>query len=124
MISIFAARVFAGDGLLIFGDGQQTRDFVFVGDVAEALIGSALGSAHQAVANVGTGRETSIVELAAAIQKLAGKTVSVEHREARSGDIVRSRADIRQAEDVLGFRAATSLEQGLQQTLDWLRQAG
>ncbi len=116
VISIFADRAKAGRPLTIFGDGKQTRDFVYVGDVVRALE-VALGDGHdRTIANVGTGREITIDELAATVVKLCGGTSKIEHAPARAGEIVRSFARVERLAG-LGASARTALIDGLRETL-------
>lgn len=122
VISIFADRAMAGTTLTIFGDGRQTRDFVYVGDVSRAAVEACLSDgAAGAVANIGTGQEITINELARTIIELCGSRSGIEYQPARPGDILRSVADIGEAERLLGFRATVPLSEGLRQTLDWVR---
>jgi len=117
VISIFADRARTGRPLTIFGDGKQTRDFVYVGDVVRALE-VALGDGHsQTIANVGTGRETTVLDLAKTVIELSGKTGStIQHAEARPGEIVRSFARVERLAE-LGVVAKTALADGLRDTL-------
>jgi UDP-glucose 4-epimerase len=117
VISIFSDRAKAGRPLTIFGDGQQTRDFVYVGDVVRALL-AALGDGNSGlVANVGTGSEITVAELARALVELCGGRSTIEHAPARAGEILRSRARVERLRDQLGVVAQTSLVDGLRQTL-------
>lgn len=117
VISIFADRAKAGRPLTIFGDGTQTRDFVYVGDVVRAIC-AALGDGNsRLVANVGTGAEITIDELARTIVELCGGTSPIEHAPPRSGEILRSRADVDRLREELGVVATTSLVDGLRATL-------
>lgn len=118
VISIFADRAAAGRDLTIFGDGEQTRDFVYVGDVVRAVVDAALGDAPgHAVANVGTGRETTVRALAEILVGLGGGGSAIVHAPARAGEIVRSVARVERAAALLGFRAATALRDGLAATV-------
>lgn len=117
VISIFADRARAGRPLTIFGDGGQTRDFVYVGDVVRAIIAALGDSANRVVANVGTGGEITVLELARSIVELCGGKSAIEHAPARGGEILRSRAQVDRLRDVLGVVAETSLLDGLRQTL-------
>ena len=117
VISIFSDRAKAGKPLTIFGDGGQTRDFVYVADVVRAIT-SALGDGNsRLVANVGTGGEISVLELARTIVELCGGKSTIEHAPARSGEIIKSRARVELLRDRLGVVAATALETGLRATL-------
>jgi len=118
VISIFADRARAGRDLTIFGDGQQTRDFVYVGDVARAVVTAALtDAADRAVVNVGTGTEITVTELARTIVDLAGTNVKIVHAPPRAGEILRSVARVDRAAALLGFAAETRLKDGLRATL-------
>jgi UDP-glucose 4-epimerase len=117
VISIFSDRAKAGRPLLIFGDGGQTRDFVFVGDVVRAIV-SAVGDGNsRLIANVGTGQETSVKELARTIVELCGNKSAIEHAPARAGEILKSRARVDRLRDQLGVVAETRLVDGLRATL-------
>jgi UDP-glucose 4-epimerase len=122
VISIFIDRGLAGRDLTVFGDGEQTRDFVFVGDLVRALVGSLLADGGDGLPiNIGTGRSNTINELAALVLRLCGSSAAIHHAPARAGEIRRSVARVSRAAEVLGFRAETSLSEGLRQTVDWVR---
>jgi UDP-glucose 4-epimerase len=117
VISIFADRARAGRTLTIFGDGGQTRDFVYVGDVVRAIVAALGDGADRVVANVGTGGEITVLELARSIVELCGGRSTIEHAPARSGEILKSRAQVDRLRDALGVVAETSLLDGLRETL-------
>jgi UDP-glucose 4-epimerase len=98
----------------IFGDGRQTRDFIYVGDVVEACLKAAASEATGAY-NISTGRETTVIELAEALD------LDPEFAPERLGEVRRSCLDPSRAAEVLGWRASTSLEAGLARTLEWVR---
>jgi UDP-glucose 4-epimerase len=114
VISIFFDRIGRGQGITIFGDGAQTRDFIYVADVVEALI-RAMGqeSAGASVFNVCTGRTTSLLDLATAIGRVFGLTPAIAFAEPRVGDIRNSLGDPAMTRDMLGFSAKFSIEEGL-----------
>jgi nucleoside-diphosphate-sugar epimerase len=117
VISIFADRARAGRPLTLFGDGSQTRDFVYVGDVVRAIM-AALGDGNsRVVANVGTGGEISVLALARALVELCGGTSEIVHAPARAGEILKSQARVDRLRDTLGVVAETSLIDGLRETL-------
>ncbi|MBA3458875.1 MAG: SDR family NAD(P)-dependent oxidoreductase [Deltaproteobacteria bacterium] len=117
VISIFADRAKAGRGLTIFGDGSQTRDFVYVGDVVRAIV-AALGDGNsRLIANVGTGSEITVLELARTVVDLCGRKSTIEHAPARSGEILKSRARVDRLSEKLGVVAETRLVDGLRATL-------
>ncbi len=119
VISIFFDRALAcrngeREPLVIYGDGQQTRDFIYVGDVANALVFLAeSGAVRGTVFNLGYGKQTTVAELARKIMKLVGVDCDVEFQEPRAGDIRYSAADISQLHTTQ-FAFAYSLDQGLQ----------
>ena len=119
VVAIFLGALARGEQAKIFGDGVQTRDYVYVGDVARATI-STLGQ-DSGVFNVGTGRETSVVELYELCAKVAGSDTPAEHAPARLGELQRSFLDPERAAHELGFSAMVELEDGLRATWDWIR---
>ena len=112
-----------GETINIEGDGEQTRDFVFVGDIVKANITAFRSSLtfNGNVYNIGTGKETSIKQLYNVIKGLSNSTVAVIHSEQRLGDIKRSCANIELAKAELGHISEVSLQQGLQKTIEWIR---
>jgi UDP-glucose 4-epimerase len=119
VVAIFLGALARGEQAKIFGDGLQTRDYVYVGDVARATT-STLGQ-DSGVFNVGTGRETSVVELYELCAKVAGSDTPAEHAPARLGELQRSFLDPERAAHELGFSAMVELEDGLRATWDWIR---
>jgi UDP-glucose 4-epimerase len=117
VISIFADRAQAGRPLTLFGDGGQTRDFVYVGDVVRAIVAALGDGADRVVANVGTGGEITVLALARSIVELCGGRSAIEHAPARPGEILKSRAQVDRLRDALGVVAETSLLDGLRETL-------
>ena len=121
VIAIFMERLHAGETVRIFGDGNQTRDFVYVGDVVGAML-AAVGHDGGAF-NVGTGVETSVNELYDACRRIAGADSEPEYAPARSGDLLRSFLDPGRAENELGWRREHDLESGLRATWAWFARA-
>ena len=120
VVAIFMGLLQDGGTPKIYGDGRQTRDYVFVGDVVDALL---RGAAHDGgIYNVGTGTETSVLELYDAIARVTGIERAPEHVDARLGELQRSVLDPSAAEGDLGWRAGTSLEDGLQKTWSWVQE--
>lgn len=118
VISIFTQRLLSGQNITINGDGQQTRDFVYVGDVVEHLIaGMMKASAKPKIFNVCTGTGRTINGLAAAIGTVLGRQPSIEFGPSRAGDIFHSVGDPQAAQRELGVRAQTTLEEGLKHTI-------
>jgi UDP-glucose 4-epimerase len=120
VISIFADRARDGRPLTIFGDGGQTRDFVYVADVARAVVAAVTTDrANGAALNVGTGTEITIEQLARAVAAHAGGKSEIVHAPPRAGEILRSVAAVARARDELGFTAEVGFERGLAETLTW-----
>jgi UDP-glucose 4-epimerase len=117
VISIFAERAARGDTVEIHGDGEQTRDFVHVGDVVDALLCAwrlaRSGASRGEVFNVCTGQAVSITQLARKIIALTGRDSQLCYASLRAADVRQSVGSPRRAWDVLGFRAATTLADGL-----------
>ena len=120
VISIFTERCLTGRPSTIYGDGKQTRDFVYVADVVDALI-RAMDNGGGLVVNVGTGRETSVAALYELIARASGSTLRPRMAAARPGDIVRSALDATRAATQLGWRPFTDLETGVGSLVDWYR---
>ena len=121
VISIFLRRLREGRSLTIYGDGRQTRDFVYIADLIRILMASLDNSALSAtVVNVGTGVETSINTLVNDLQWLVGDVVAIEHGPARPGDIQRSCADVTRLRRLFGAAPSTTPREGLCALLDSL----
>jgi UDP-glucose 4-epimerase len=121
VISIFCERITAGSPISIYGDGQQTRDFVYVGDVVRALLaGMALRPADSPVFNVCGGVSTSVEELAGLIAELAGKNLDVRTGPVRAGEIRHSLGVPSLADRRLGIAGRVPLRAGLREVLSWM----
>jgi UDP-glucose 4-epimerase len=116
VVAIFGLRLLSGKPITIFGNGRQTRDFVYVGDVARAnLLG--LTRAHRQVVNIGVGKETSVLELYHAMARLVGTGAKPGHQPGRNGELARSVLSIKKAARVLGWKPKFPLRAGLRETL-------
>ncbi|HME22809.1 MAG TPA: NAD-dependent epimerase/dehydratase family protein [Acetobacteraceae bacterium] len=121
VISIFCDRVRRGAPIDIFGDGGQTRDFVYVADVVAALLAAMhLVPADAPVFNVCTGIATSVLELAHTVADLAGTRLDARHRPPRAGEIRHSTGSSALSRTILGLPEPVSLRHGLGEVLDWL----
>lgn len=110
----------AGKPPLIFGDGEQSMDFVFIDDVARANLLSLQSDVTDEVFNVGTGVQTNLNQLCAALLKLSNSPLRPEYRPARAvANVTRRRAATEKAEKMLGFRSTIDLEEGLRQLIEW-----
>jgi UDP-N-acetylglucosamine/UDP-N-acetyl-alpha-D-glucosaminouronate 4-epimerase len=124
-IPIFMTALIEGKRPTIYGDGRQSRDFVYVGNVVDAnLLACGTEAAIGGVFNVATGGETNLLELLAILSELAGRTVEPIFQPERVGDIRRSYGDIAHAQTVLGYRARISVAEGLRETFAWYREHG
>ncbi len=120
VISIFCEKALHSQPLTIYGDGSQTRDFVFVTDVAAAICAAATSAAARgAVINIGTGRETRILDLATTIIDITGGRSEIRFDARQRGSIDRSVAAIDRARALLGFRPGVDLRHGIEATLAW-----
>ena len=122
VITIFLERALQGKPLIIYGDGKQTRDFVYVKDVVDAcILAASKQTAIGHAINVGTGKETSIIELADIIKRLTGASVPIKHDPPLKGDIRKSVSDTRKAERLLGYKPEFTLAKGLKETYAWFK---
>ncbi|MCA9899190.1 MAG: NAD-dependent epimerase/dehydratase family protein [Ardenticatenaceae bacterium] len=114
----FLHQAITGGSVVLYGDGQQTRDFVYVTDVVAALVTAATAKAvNRQVINIGSGQETDMAQLVGEIEKATGKRVNLLHNQQKSGGVPRLVADISRAQRLLGFRPFVSLAEGLQRIL-------
>jgi UDP-glucose 4-epimerase len=119
VVAIFLGALVDGQSPKIFGEGTQTRDYVYVGDVARATL---LAAGHSAgVFNVGAGKETSVLDLFELCRRVAGSDIAATHAPARLGELQRSVLDPTLAARELGFEAEVELEEGLGATWEWVR---
>ncbi|MGO8862716.1 MAG: NAD-dependent epimerase/dehydratase family protein [Acidimicrobiales bacterium] len=123
VVAIFAKRIVEGQSVTIFGDGEQTRDFVFVDDVVDAFVRAATRGGGL-VCNIGTGRETSVNELLAALVDQSGNEVTSVQAPARPGELRRSSLDVERAAIQLGWRSWTELADGTRSVLEFVRAGG
>ncbi|MEM4239916.1 MAG: GDP-mannose 4,6-dehydratase [Candidatus Woesearchaeota archaeon] len=123
VISNFMSQAKKKQQFTIFGDGKQTRDFVYVEDICDAIIAALTKKFEPGiVVNIGSGKETAILELAEKIAKVSGTAFKVEHKEPRKEDIPHSQASIERAKKLLDYEPKVSLEEGLKKTWDWFRE--
>jgi UDP-glucose 4-epimerase len=118
VISIFVERIRRGEAVTIFGDGRQTRDFVYVRDLIDALTASLTNEGmNGTVINVGRGVECSLLELLATLERLVGRRVPRRHEAQRVGDILRSCADMSRFNSMLRYVPDTTMDVGLAELL-------
>jgi UDP-glucose 4-epimerase len=120
VVAVFASRLLAGEPCTIFGDGEQTRDFVYVDDVVDAFVRAA-DRGDGLLINVGTGTETSVNTLYRTMAQEAGVDRPAATAAARPGELQRSSLDPTRARQQLGWRWWTSLDEGATRVLDWFK---
>ena len=126
VIAIFCGRLQAGEPFTIYGDGSQTRDYIYVGDVADAFVAAATaeipapGLLDARAFNIGTGVETPVREIARTVMRAAGREVPVHFATERRGELPRSGLDPAKAHAILGWRARVALAEGVARTWAWL----
>lgn len=121
LIPKLVARALAGRELVIFGDGQQTRDLTWVEDTVQGIKRAAETDALLGnIVNIAHGESISVLRIAELVQQILGSSAPVQQAAPRPGDVVRQRADVRKARELIAFEAATSIEAGLRRYVDWL----
>jgi UDP-glucose 4-epimerase len=130
VVSIFVSRLLEHQSLTVFGDGLQTRDYVFVRDVARANVLASTaevpaGSDIDATAfNLATAKQTSVLQLAEIVGQVMKQKPKIEFAPARAGELYRSSLDIGKARKVLGWKPEVSFDDGLPELVDWFRKEG
>ena len=119
VISIFAKRIARGEGITIFGDGEQTRDFIYAGDVASGILAALHTENVNTEYNLSTQTETSLNQLVHLFAEVSGKDLRPQYAEARQGDIRRSMLANEKAKTGLGWEPKVSLKEGLANTYDY-----
>ena len=123
VISKFVTSLLANEPPLIFGDGEQTRDFTYIDNVVSAnLLAAEAPNANGFVVNVGVRDRISLNQLLAELQKILGTNLTPTYAESRAGDVRDSQADIALTEKLLGYKPLVGLAEGLRQTVDWYKQ--
>jgi len=121
VIPIFANRILKGVPITVYGDGEQTRDFVNVHDVADANLMAALTTNVCGAFNLGSGTRITINALAHMMEKVAGVEVGLHYTSPRKGDVRDSLADISAAHNAFGFQPRVKIEEGLREYMNWIR---
>jgi UDP-glucose 4-epimerase len=119
VVPIFCSQVLSGSRPTIFGDGTQTRDYVYVGDAVGAFLAAA-DQRRPGTWNIGTGAEVSVLDLAAVIGEATGRTVEYKLAPARPGELQRSALAVGLARADLGWKAKTTLPDGVRSVCDWI----
>jgi len=122
VISLFSTALLEGREPMMYGDGEQTRDFTYVANVVDGVLRACTApNASGEVINVATGGRISLNELLRTMNQIVGTELTARYAEARAGDVKDSQADITKARQLLGFEPIVQLEEGLRWTLDWCR---
>jgi nucleoside-diphosphate-sugar epimerase len=122
VISLFIKALIEGTQPVIYGDGGQTRDFTYVGNVVDGVLrGAETPGVGGEVFNVATSTRVSLNELLDVLKKIIGSDVQPIYREARAGDVRHSQADISKAQQMLGYQPTVGLEEGLRETVAWYK---
>ena len=125
VVAIFCSRILEGRPLTVFGDGRQTRDYVFVKDVARANLAAATrtlppaGPLDARGFNIGTGVETSVLDLARTLNRAASASAAIEHAPARTGEQARSSVIVTKAAELLAWKPTVTLDAGLTETFQY-----
>jgi UDP-glucose 4-epimerase len=124
VVSIFVSRLLASQPLTVFGDGRQTRDYVFVKDVARAnvlasKVAAPTGDIDAPAFNIATSIQRSVLELAASVGEVMGRKPTLEFAPPRAGELFRSALDVRKAKTVLGWTPQHVFEDGLRELIGW-----
>lgn len=121
VVAIFCQRLHAGERPVVYGDGRQTRDYTYAGDVADAVL-AAGGADATGAFNIGRGEESSVLDLVDTLRELSGRDdFQPEHAPERPGEAKRSCLDATRAREALGWEASTTLREGLDETLESFR---
>jgi nucleoside-diphosphate-sugar epimerase len=122
VISLFATALLDGRTPIVYGDGEQTRDFTYIANVVDGVLRACeVPDVAGQVFNVATGRRISLNRLLEVLNGLAGTDLKPAYKEARAGDVRDSQADVSKAARLLGYRPVVTLEEGLERTLEWCR---
>ncbi len=122
VVPIFISRLLEGGRAIIYGDGEQSRDFTYVKNVVDAnLLAARHNAAQGQMINIACGSRYTVNELYSRIRDLLGSTDEPVYEESRPGDVKHSQADVSRARELLGFSCRVSFEEGLEKTVDWYR---
>jgi UDP-glucose 4-epimerase len=123
VVAAFCKRASAGEPIVIYGDGSQTRDFIYVDDLCSGITTAMESGAKGTVAHLGSGVETTVLDVAHEVARRFGGDIAVEHHPERVGDVLHSNADISYARERFGFAPKVALSEGLDRTVAWFEQS-
>jgi UDP-glucose 4-epimerase len=122
VVAAFFKRILANQPLVIYGDGRATRDFLYVGDLCQAILAAATHDCGGQVFHIAAGQETAVGTLARLMLEVTGAPVPIHHEPARRGEVQRNTALITHAKAILGWTPTMPLEEGLRDTWAWFQQ--
>jgi UDP-glucose 4-epimerase len=122
VVAAFCKQVHAGGRMVVHGDGSQTRDFIYVDDLCRGISQAMTSGVAGVVAHLGSGVETTVMEVAREVAARFGAEFDPELRPPRQGDIERTYADISYAREAFGFAPGTHLDTGLDRTVQWFQE--
>ena len=120
VISIFTRKMIDGENPTVYGTGKQTRDFVYVGDVVSAMH-KCLSSEENHNLNIGSGVETSVLELVSLIEEAVSYKCEINYKEAREGELLRSVLDSSLAKETIGWHSETLISEGISEVISWIK---
>jgi len=122
VIPAFVSRMLRGEQPIVFGDGEQSRDFCFIDNVVDAnMRGAEVHEVHGEVVNVACGERTTLNAIVKDINRLLGTDIEPEYQDPRPGDVRHSLADIAETERVLGYKPLVMFPEGLERSIDWYK---
>jgi UDP-glucose 4-epimerase len=124
VVAKFIKEILAGRAITIDGDGSQTRDFIYVGDLCQAILLALQSQVSGEIYQIATGCETSILELVSRIRQITGSDFAIQHGATRQGDIQKNYSAISKVQRELGWQPTTDLSSGLRQTIEWFHHQG
>jgi len=120
VVPIFITKMLQGNSPVIYGDGEQTRDFIYVDDVVKAnLLAASTPYVSGEVFNIASGESLSINQLVKILNQVLGTNLEPEYQAERKGDVIHSRASIEKARNMLGFVPSVTFEEGLKRAVEW-----
>ncbi len=120
VVSIFITKMLQGNSPVIYGDGEQTRDFIYVDDVVKAnLLAASTADVSGEVFNIASGESLSVNQLVRILNQVLGTNLEPEYQPERKGDVRHSSASIEKARNMLGFVPSVTFEEGLKRTVEW-----
>lgn len=122
VIPRFISRALAGEDLIIFGDGEQSRDFIFVEDVVAANLKAAQSNIQSKSLNVACGKQYTLNQIVKVLSDIIGRELNVQYQPARPAEVRHSVADISLAHELIGFEPVISLDEGLRRTIKWFKE--